>query len=402
MEIDVDTLLRGLARGGWLPLTPPGPSQPMVPQSLLPEGDGVLVASGGSSGGRQICLQPWSHLDQSAAVTGCWLQGIGLDPSETLLLNPLPLHHVSGLMPWWRSRCWGARHQQLSPSLMKSPADLLQVCEALPDWGRAPGVVSLVPTQLMRLMEAPAGLAWLQACAVIWVGGAALPQSLADQARSHGLRLAPSYGATETAAMVAVQTPEQFLAGESGCGRALNDVELCLDGDQALLVRTSRLAVGRWSTGEPTRLQSLTDDRGWWRSGDAASLTPELTVLGRLDGALHSGGETVFPEQLEARLHQSLVSQQRPSVPVLMLAEPDPEWGERLVALVGTTNPSIVVSLQKLTASWLSAEQPKRWLMCPELAKNTLGKWQRERWYGWLREQGSSSQEWLLSRKVES
>ena len=296
MAIGPDTLLQGIHRGGWLELPSAGQSQPMVPGPLLPPGDGVLISSGGSSGGRQVCLQPWSHLDQSAAATAAWLQGIGIDPSEVVLLNPLPMHHISGLMPWWRSRCWGACHLQLSPSLMKSPADLLQVCEALTDWGRAPGVVSLVPTQLHRLMAAPAGVAWLQACAVIWVGGAALPESLADQARSHGLHLAPSYGATETAAMVAVQTPEQFLAGEPGCGSPLNDVELRLDDDQALLVRTSRLAVGRWSSGEPSRLQSLTDGQGWWRSGDAASLKQELTVLGRLDGALHSGGETVFPE----------------------------------------------------------------------------------------------------------
>ena len=69
MAIDVDNLLRGLDRGGWLSLVQPGPSQPMVPQSLLPEGDGVLISSGGSSGGRQVCLQPWSHLDQSAGTT---------------------------------------------------------------------------------------------------------------------------------------------------------------------------------------------------------------------------------------------------------------------------------------------------------------------------------------------
>lgn len=390
MAIDVDTLLRGLDRGGWLPLSPPGPSQPMVPESLLPEGDGVLVASGGSSGGRQICLQPWNHLDQSAAATASWLEGIGLDPSETLLLNPLPLHHVSGLMPWWRSRCWGARHLQLSPSLMKSPADLLQVCEALPDWDRAPGVVSLVPTQLHRLMAVPAGLAWLQACAVIWVGGAVLPESLADQARSHGLRLAPCYGATETAAMVAVQTPEQFLAGESGCGRALNDVELRLDGDQALLVRTLRLSVGRWSSDDPLRLQSLTDGEGWWRSGDAASLTPELTVLGRLDGALHSGGETVFPEQLEARLMRWADDQCLDLKAVLLLEEMDPEWGQRLVALVrpaqATDHRRLLAALCEGCRDWLPPERPRRWLICPALAKSNVGKWQREVWRTWLRD----------------
>jgi len=379
MAIDVDVLLRGMDRGGWLPLSPAGPPKPMVPESLLPEGDGVLVCTGGSTGGRQVCLQPWSHLDQSAAATACWLQGIGLDPSEALLLNPLPLHHVSGLMPWWRSRCWGARYLQLSPSLMKSPADLLQVCEALPAWGRAPGVVSLVPTQLHRLMAAPAGLAWLQACAVIWVGGAALPESLADQARSHGLHLAPSYGATETAAMVAVQTPEHFLAGESGCGRALNDVELRVDDDHALLVRTSRLAVGRWSSADPSRLQSLTDGEGWWRSGDAASLNPELTVLGRLDGALHSGGETVFPEQLEARLMGSGL----PLEAVLLLGVPDPVWGERLVGLVRSSDEAIVRRLEQFTANWLPADKPSEWFVCPELAPSRSGKWQRAQWCRW-------------------
>ncbi len=166
-----------------------------------------------------------------------------------------------------------------------------------------------------------------------------------------------------------------------------------MDDDQALLVRTPRLAVGRWSSDDPARLQCLTDGEGWWRSGDAASLNPELTVLGRLDRALHSGGETVFPEQLEARLQLSLATNNLPSVPVLMLAEPDREWGERLVALVGSADPALIALLRQLTTSWLEAERPKRWLICPELAKSTLGKWQREHWSGWLREQGSSQQE---------
>ena len=389
MEIDVDMLLRGLDRRGWLPLQHPGERRPMVPAQLPPAGAGVLVSSGGSSGGRQVCLQPWSHLDQSANATANWLEGVGVDPAEALLLNPLPLHHISGLMPWWRSRCWGARHVQLTPSLMKAPADLLQVCERLPDWGIAPVVVSLVPTQLHRLMADPAGLAWLQVCAVIWVGGAALPESLADQARSHGLRLSPSYGATETAAMVAVQTPERFLAGQSGCGIALNDVELRLDADQALLVRTPRLAVGRWSAGDPLRLQALKDVQGWWRSGDAASLDPELTVLGRRDGALQTGGETVFPEQLEARLQLNMMIGKLAPVPVLLLPEPDPEWGERLVALVGTTDMALIGSLQQMTSSWLRHERPKRWLQCPGLSRNAMGKWERLRWRQWLVGDGS-------------
>ncbi len=96
-------LLQGFRDGRWMPLR----GAEALPQQLLPPGPGVLVSSGGSSGGRRICLQPLKHLDQSAVATAHWLQGIGLDPGEVLICNPLPMHHVSGLMPWWRSHCLG-------------------------------------------------------------------------------------------------------------------------------------------------------------------------------------------------------------------------------------------------------------------------------------------------------
>ena len=184
--------------------------------------------------------------------------------------------------------------------------------------------------------------------------------------------------------MVAALSPDRFLAGEPGCGDPLVDVELRLAADGALEVRTDRLALGCWRAAQPERWEPLRDGDGWWRSGDQAALTPGLQIAGRIDGAIHSGGETVFPEQLEARLRQKLVTNNLPSIPVLMLAEPDPEWGERLVALVGSADPALIVSLQQLTTSWLSAERPKRWLRCPELSPNAIGKWERKIWQQWL------------------
>ncbi len=50
-------------------------------------------------------------------------------------------------------------------------------------------------------------------------------------------------------------------------------------------------------------MQPFADAGGWWHSGDAGRLGPAgLEPLGRLDGALNSGGATVFPEQIEAAL----------------------------------------------------------------------------------------------------
>ena len=373
--MQISALLRQLAEGGWIQLDGTNAS-PEVPASLLPDGPGVVISSGGSSGGRRRCLQPLMHLDHSAAATGNWLGSIGIDPSACLVLNPLPMHHVSGLMPWWRSRCWGSTHVPLHPNLLKQPSQLLPFCCALKGWGERPMVLSLVPTQLGRLLADPHGRAWLQACSVIWVGGAALAPGMAQQARAAGIRLSPCYGATETAAMVAALPPDRFLAGQNSCGLPLVDVELQLARDGALKVRTQRLAIASWREERPNELESLQDDEGWWYSGDSAGLTPELEIFGRLDGALLSGGETVFPEQLEARLMGSGLQLEA----VLLLGVPDPVWGERLVGLVSSSDEAIVRRLEKYTAHWLPADKPLGWFVCPELAPSRAGKWQRDKW----------------------
>ena len=121
-------------------------------------------------------------------------------------------------------------------------------------------LLSLVPTQLRRLLAHPEGCSWLQAMDVIWVGGAALPLDLAALSRQAGLRLAPCYGATETAAMVTVQTPQAFLAGHRSCGQPLEGVRLRLDPDGALAVHCDRLAVARLDPAGG--LQALVDAQG--------------------------------------------------------------------------------------------------------------------------------------------
>ena len=187
--------------------------------------------------------------------------------------------------------------------------------------------------------------------------------------------------------MVAALPPARFLAGEPGCGDPLVDVELRLAADDALELRTDRLALGRWSADQRDRAdrwEPLRDTDGWWRSGDRARLTPGLQIAGRIDGAIHSGGETVFPEQLEERLMAAIQTASLPVSAVLLLGVDDPEWGQRLVALVGSTNAAVLQRLAALTGPWSPAETPRRWLLCPDLAPSALGKWQRQRWREWL------------------
>jgi len=355
-------------------------------------GAAVVLGTGGSSGGRRWCVQPLAHLQVAVAGTAQWLQGLNLEPAQLELFNPLPLHHVSGLMPLLRARAWGAELRWLSPAWMREPEQLL--AQANPnDPDRA--VLSLVPTQLQRLLELPAGIRWLERFAVIWVGGAALPRALAQRCRALGIRLAPCYGSTETAAMVMALTPQRFLAGMEGCGDALPHAQLRLAaGSGALQIRAASLALGFLQEG---KLQPLPLDQGWWSSGDRAEAGAEgWQLLGRLDGAIHSGGETVFPEQVEQRLLELARAQALPVDALLVLPEADPLWGERLVALVkpaegiGAVDGALRNALQTLARGLPPSQRPRRWLHCPQLQRNLLGKWARLRWIQWLASQPAS------------
>ena len=122
------------------------------------------------------------------------------------------------------------------------------------------------------------------------------------------------------------------------------------------------------------------DPSGWWRSGDGGRLGDwGLEVLGRLDGALQSGGETVFPEQLEARLMAAAACRGLPLDAVLLLPRADQEWGQRLVALVRARGQErgaeLIRVLNGIVTAWPPAERPCHWVLCPELSRTSAGKW---------------------------
>ncbi|MEB3200745.1 MAG: AMP-binding protein [Synechococcaceae cyanobacterium] len=394
-------------------------------EGLVLDEAAIVLGSGGSSGGRRWCVQPLSHLQASARACGTWLQAQGFEPGVCELFNALPLHHISGLMPVLRARCWGGRLRWLPPPLLRDGAGLL--AGAMPDPQR-PALISLVPTQLQRLLDQPDGVRWLQRFQLIWVGGAALSPDLAQRCRAHGLPLSPCYGSTETAAMVAALPPQRFLAGEEGCGEALPHAELALEaGSGALRIRASSLALGTLEAG---RLEPLPLQDGWWSSGDAARLDGGgLRLLGRLDGAISSGGETVFPEQVRERLLARIRAEALPVAELLLLGEPDPLWGERLVALVrrqpgegaGRGAPSggpeapgpadagppslagtgrcesglerqaaLLARLEALSRELPASMRPRRWLVCDALQAGAAGKWDRRRWQAWLQGQAAA------------
>ena len=109
----VAAALLGQALGDGAVIALPAPGEEVAMAAALaaqaPPGPAVVVGSGGSAGGRRWVQLGVAGLEAAADGLGQWLLEQGLDPATCLWLDPLPLHHVSGLMPWLRARQLGGR-----------------------------------------------------------------------------------------------------------------------------------------------------------------------------------------------------------------------------------------------------------------------------------------------------
>jgi len=274
---------------------------------------------------------------------------------------------------------------------MHKPLQLKQFSEELTSKYRRPLITSLVPTQLLSLIDNPDGLKWLQSLAIIWVGGALIPIDLANKARSKSINLAPCYGATETVAMVTCLSPKDFLKGSNSVGFPLEDVEIEINQRNSLKIKTSRIAISKWKN---DKFESITDSNGWWEAGDLAQYITlknrkAIQILGRKDSAINSGGETIFPEDIEMELIKIISKNQIPIIDIFVLGVSDKKWGQRLVALTKFKEKEInrypIISLLiNLIKDWHPSKKPLKWYDCPKLSRNINKKWEVKKWRDWI------------------
>ena len=159
--------------------------------------------------------------------------------------------------------------------------------------------ISLVNTQLHRLMS-------LEQCDLtetglkcILLGGGYASAKLVEDVRSQGVRVLTTYGMTEMSSQVCTGIPEFSGAGVTS-GEVLPYRQLRLSGDNEILVRGETLSAGYFDQG---RIKSIVDSDGWYHTGDLGSLeSGQLKVIGRIDNMLISGGENIHPEEIEQAL----------------------------------------------------------------------------------------------------
>jgi o-succinylbenzoate---CoA ligase len=312
----------------------------------------LMIPSGGSGGELKFARHDgWTI---AAAVEG-FRAHFGIERVNSVCV--LPLHHVSGFMAWMRSALTGGAFLPWSwkdAEAGRFPADLPADC-----------CISLVPTQLQRLVASEAAVAWLRTFGVIFVGGGPAWEGLVEDAARLELPISTTYGATETAAMVAALRPEQFLNGMRGCGPALPHARI--DIANGVVQITGESVFRGYFPG--------LDEGRTWTTGDLGALGADgsLRILGRQDDLIITGGKKVSPAEVEAALRSSGEFE---DVAVIALA--DPEWGQLVVAChpQGTRPPN----RGRVDASLIALEpfkRPKRYAGISPWPRNAQGKLDR-------------------------
>jgi acyl-CoA synthetase (AMP-forming)/AMP-acid ligase II len=168
------------------------------------------------------------------------------------------------------------------------------------------------------------------------------PSSLTAALAAFGCRFRQIYGNTESQSMISLLAPEDHQPGHprlASAGRVSfgwevrivdpDGRDLPFDTAGELLIRGECLFSGYWRAPEATAAAFA--EGGWYRTGDIAKLTPDgyLYILDRARDMIISGGENIYPAEVEAVLAR------HPAVAdVAVLGRPDPTWGEAVHAVI--------------------------------------------------------------------
>jgi o-succinylbenzoate---CoA ligase len=345
--------------------------------SNLSEKGWIMIPTGGSSGQIKFAIHTWATLTASVKGFQTFFETTSIHSCCVL-----PLYHVSGLMQFLRSLLTNGQF------LVIPFTDLVNGQSTQPEWEFFLDAdstwpqnffLSLVPTQLQRLLQQPTRIPWLQKFSTILLGGAPAGSALVEQARQNQLNLALTYGMTETAAQVATLRPREFLQGGNSTGCLLPHTNINIidsAGNSLVANQTGQITLRATSLFQgyyPNYSQSsvyATDDLGYL---DAQGY---LYIVGRSSRKIISGGENIFPEEVEAALYETGLVQD-----VYVMGIKDSQWGELITAFYVPIRSKVTpTELKEGLDSRLSRfKHPKHWIAVKELPRNAQGKLDRVR-----------------------
>ncbi|MFR9753756.1 o-succinylbenzoate--CoA ligase [Nocardia sp. 004] len=279
-------------------------SDALSPGEPIDDEVALVVTTSGTTGVPKGAMLSAAALHASGAATHDRLGGPG-----TWLLA-LPTHHIAGIQVLLRSILAGTEPTVLDVSGGFLPEALAGAIAGMRGERR---YTSLVPTQLIKALDAPIATAALAELDGVLIGGAATPQPVYERARAAGITVVRTYGMSET------------------CGGCVYD-GVPLDGT-TVRIEDGRVVLGGDMVATGYRNQPdhpAFAEPGWFRTEDAGTLDDGvLTVTGRLDEAILTGGLLVIPQVVEAVLSD------HPTISeVVVLGLPDDRLGQRVAVAV--------------------------------------------------------------------
>ena len=334
----------------------------------------LLVYTSGTTGLPKAAVHTQGNLLSNMAIAA---QAQGLSERDAVL-TVLPLFHVGGLCI------------QTLPALSVGASVLLH---ARFDAGATldaierdrPTLTLQVPATLKALYEHPRWpTADVSSLRAVWAGSSILPSAALSGFHARGIPVCNVYGSTETGPFSIALPPEQAQSHAGTCGWPAAGVEMKLCDVFGDVVAPGE--VGELCLRAPNVVQRYwpdlpaVDSDGFFHSGDLAQQAGDgsVTVVGRSKDMIISGGENIYPAEIEhALLTHPWVSE------CAVVAQADPRWGEVAVAVIVLTQEADrgedwAAPLQAHLSERLARyKQPRRWLAVDALPKTALGKVQK-------------------------
>jgi fatty-acyl-CoA synthase len=286
---------------------------------------------------------------------------------EDVVLQVLPQFHVGGwnvqaLLAWWKG----------ATVVLERQFDAARVLRLIEE-KHVTTMMGVPAIYLFLAQEAGFADADLSSLRRAVVGGAPMPDALLETWAARGTAIVQGYGLTEAAPNVLCLPPEDAVRKLGYAGKPYLFVEARLSDEQELQVRGPSIFPGYWRNPEATA-EAFTDD-GWLRTGDVAERDEEgsYRIKGRLKDMYISGGENVYPAEVESVLHE------HPQVAdAAVVGVPDERWGEAGLAFVVADGVSEEELLEWCRARLARFKVPKSCRFVGEIPRNALGKIQKQ------------------------
>ncbi|MEH2243628.1 2-succinylbenzoate--CoA ligase [Nostoc sp.] len=326
----------------------------------------IMIPTGGSSGQIKFAIHTWETL--IASVQG-FTQYFQLKQVNSFCV--LPLYHVSGLMQFMRSFTTGGK-------LLILPFKAVEAGQ-ISNIKQSDFFISLVPTQLQRLLENPELTEWLCKFNTVLLGGAPAWNELLEKARFHRIRLAPTYGMTETASQIATLKPDDFLNGKMSNGQILPHAQITVRNQQGKILNSNQignitihaqsLALGYYPKTKKNQDIFQVDDLGFLDDQG------HLNIVGRDSDKIITGGENIYPAEIESAIQATQMV-----ADICVIGIPDKHWGQALTAIyIPKQSDTSALKIQTLLRDKLSKFKiPKYWIPQQNLPRNSQGKINRQ------------------------